>query len=293
MREARFAGKFYSKGEVALKEQIKNCFEGEMGPGATPIISESQKKNKLPLAIISPHAGYDFSGACAAWGYKAIGDAPLADVYVILAPNHHGLESGITQEPFMTPFGIVRVDQDFARRLLEKGTIKEDSAIHENEHSIEVQLPFLQFSHFERLEKIKILPVIVGQDLDLRSFATDIKEVMLDTDKKVVFIVSSDFTHYGRAYHYIPFSQNIQENIAKLDKGAIGLIEKLDAEGLHSYADEHLMTICGLLPIELLLRLIKPKKMLLEQYYTSAVINGDEKNSVSYASIVFERADDN
>ncbi len=289
MRQARFAGLFYPKGELSLKQKIKDSFEGPRGPGVTPPEKESLKKSRLPIAVISPHAGYDYSGECAAWSYKAIGEAPLADVYIIIGPNHNGLESGLTQEPFETPFGIVRVDQDFARRLLAKGNIKENNLIHEDEHSIEVQLPFLQFTHFGNLERIKILPIIIGSKstINLRALAVDLKEVMMETNKKAVFIISSDFTHYGRQYHYIPFSQNIQENIAKLDKGAIDFIKKMDYEGLDDYANKNLMTICGLLPIELLLMTIKPEKVLLEQYYTSAEITGDEKNSVSYASMVF------
>ena len=287
MRKAVYAGKFYERGEVSLQNQIRECFEGGRGPGAVPPELQKDKKAPLPKAILAPHAGYAFSGACAAWAYKALGEAPLADVYIILAPSHHSVETGLTQETFETPLGMVRVDQDLARRLLEKGTIKENNAIHEVEHSIEVQLPFLQFVHKDVIEKIKILPILVGHDADLANLAVDLKEVLVDTGKKAVFIVSSDFTHYGRDYHYLPFTSDIPENLAALDKGAIDLIKKRDPEGFLAYVDDKMATICGAYPIALLLKTASFKQAALEQYYTSSEITGEQKNSVSYAAIVF------
>lgn len=287
MRKAVFSGKFYEKGEVSLQKQIKTCFEEDRGPGAVPPELQKDKKAPLPKAIIVPHAGYEYSGACAAWAYKALGEAPLADVYIILAPSHHSLETAITQETFETPLGMVRVDQDLARRLLEKGTVKENNELHEPEHSIEVQLPFLQYIHKDVIEKVKILPLLIGHDADLATLAVDLKEVLVDANKKAVFIVSSDFTHYGRNYHYLPFTSDIAENLAALDKGAIDLIKAAKPDEFLKYVDEKMATICGAYPIALLLKTIKFEKAGLEQYYTSAEITKDQKNSVSYAAIVF------
>lgn len=289
MRNAVFAGTFYEKGEKTLKEQIKTCFESERGPGVVPSETQKGKKESLPLGIIAPHAAYDYSGACAAWAYKAIGNAPLADTYIIIAPAHKKARTGITQQTFVTPLGMVRVDQDMARRLLEKGTLKEDDPLHEEEHGIEVQLPFLQYSQMDVVEKIKILPIIVNYDADLQQIAIDIKETLVETNKRAVIIMSSDFTHYGRDYKFAPYLRDIQENIAVLDKGAIDKIKKLDHEGLLAYVEESMATICGSHAIALGLRLLsKTKKVTLEQYYTSAVITGDDKQSVSYASMVFK-----
>jgi AmmeMemoRadiSam system protein B len=287
MRKSVAAGSFYEKGESTLQQQLQECFEGERGPGALPPEQQKNRKANLPKAILVPHAGYKYSGACAAWCYKALGEAPIADVYIILAPSHHNTESGLTQEPFETPLGIVRVDQDLARRLLEKGTIKENLAIHEQEHSIEVQLPFLQFINKGLVEKIKILPILVGHDFDATTFAIDMKEVLLDTGKNAVFIVSTDLTHYGRNYHYLPFTADVQKNIAELDKGALDLIKKGDADAFLAYVEEHMMTMCGAYPVALLLKLIKANKIHLEQYYTSSEVSGDQKNSVSYAAMTF------
>ncbi len=143
--------------------------------------------------------------------------------------------------------------------------------------------------HQDVIEKVKILPIIVSYDADLQQIALDIKEVLVEMDKSVVIIMSSDFTHYGRDYKFAPYLRDIQENIAALDKGAIDKIKKLDYDGLLSYVDDSMATICGSHAIALGLRLLsKTNKVSLEQYYTSAVITGDDKQSVSYASLVFK-----
>ena len=87
---------------------------------------------------------------------------------------------------------------------------------------------------------------------------------------------------------YIPFEENPQEQVASLDKGAIEFIKNLDADGFLSYVEEKDATICGARAIALLLRSVKSEKVLLEQYYTSTVVTKDEKNSVSYAAIIFK-----
>jgi AmmeMemoRadiSam system protein B len=99
--------------------------------------------------------------------------------------------------------------------------------------------------------------------------------------------VSSDFTHYGSNYGYVPFSSDVKERIYKLDRDAIELIKNKDAAGFADYVYKTGATICGQLPIILLLKTILFKKALLEQYYTSGDITDDYANSVSYASIVF------
>ena len=287
MRKPAVAGMFYQKGEVSLQRQIKECFEGERGPGAVPPTVQKQKRSDTPKAVIAPHAGYPYSGQCAAWSYKAIGDAPKADVYIIIAPSHKAPRSGLTQQTFETPLGMVRTDQDLARRLTAKGTIKEDDDLHVEEHAVEVQLPFLQFVHSDVKEQLKILPILVSNDIDLQQLSIDLKEVLVDTGKNAVFVVSTDFTHYGRRFNYVPFSSNVQENIGRLDKGAFDLIRKGDADGFLSYVEKNLATICGADAVALLLKTLKFSKAHLEQYYTSAAVTGDERNSVSYASMVF------
>jgi MEMO1 family protein len=286
MRQAVFAGSFYPKTESALRKAIEACFTGQHGPGELP---SPPKKDEHPLhAVIVPHAGYQYSGMAAAWSYKAIAESALPDVFIILAPNHNSSDSGVTMETFHTPLGEVRVDQEFAKALAQKGTIPFNDAIHGPEHSIEVQLPLLQFALGSRVEKLKIVPILVSSDIDLAKAAIDIKETIIDLGRKVTFIVSSDFTHYGRNYHYMPFYKDIKENLVELDGKALELIKKGDAKGFEAFVDETQATICGVNPIMLLFKLVKAEKVLMEQYYVSGDITGDYKNSVSYASLVFK-----
>jgi hypothetical protein len=116
-----------------------------------------------------------------------------------------------------------------------------------------------------------------------------LKETILDSGKNVVIITSSDFTHYGHNYHYIPFSTDVKKNIYARDQKAIDFIEKLDADSFIGYMDETQGTVCGAFPIAVLLKTLKNAKVELLQYYTSADLEEDStyKNSVSYAAMVF------
>ncbi|MBU1974816.1 MAG: AmmeMemoRadiSam system protein B, partial [Nanoarchaeota archaeon] len=258
------------------------CFTGKRGPGVLP-----GKRKGMIKGIIAPHAGYSFSGPCAAWSYKALGESEMPDLYIILGPNHHSSASGISVESMELPFGTLRADQPFARELEKKGTLKVDEEIHKAEHSVEVQLPFIQFVDEKQIEKIKVLQILVGQDLDLAKAALDIKETMMDFGKKVVFIASSDFTHYGPNYHYMPFIEDVQKNIYEMDRQAIEFILNGDEAGFLKFVEEKEMTVCGFLPIALLLKVLRHPKATLDAYYTSGDVAENYRNSVSYASIVF------
>jgi len=289
-RKAMFAGQFYEANAQALEKQIAECFAGKNGPGDLPL----SKRTKHIQAIIAPHAGYTFSGQCAAWAYKEIAESEFANLYIILGPNHNSRASAVSMQGYETPSGLVRVDQEFAKALLEKNTdLKVDEEVHAAEHSIEVQLPFLQFATADNMHALKILPIIIG-DIDYNKLGLDIKETIIESGKKVIIIASSDFTHYGHNYHYIPFSTDVKKSIYEMDRKAIGFIENLDANGFMGFVDETQATICGAFPIAVLLKALGKSKVELIQYYTSADLEAETlpegkqyKNSVSYAAIVF------
>jgi len=284
-RKAVFAGQFYEYNEQALDKQIAGCFEDKNGPGALPL----NKRSGTIQAIIAPHAGYIYSGPCAAWAYKEIAEAEFADLYIIIGPSHSSKGNAISMQGYETPFGLARVDQEFAKALLEKNEeLKIDEDAHAEEHSIEVQLPFLQFATKDKMHELKILPMIIG-DIDYAKLGLDIKETILESGKKVIIIVSSDFTHYGHNYHYIPFSTDVKKSIYALDRKSIDFIEMLNADGFLGHIDETQDTICGAFPIAVLLKSLKHAKIELLQYYTSADLEEEPqyKNSVSYAAIAF------
>ncbi|MBU0472460.1 MAG: AmmeMemoRadiSam system protein B, partial [Nanoarchaeota archaeon] len=150
MRQARFAGVFYEKAESLLIRQIEDCFLHERGPGALP----SNKIKSSLKAVIVPHASYLYSGPCAAWGYKAIAESEMPDLFILIGPSHHYNESGFSMETYETPLGLVRVKQDFARKLAEKGNLKQNENLHDGEHCLEIQIPFLQYIYRKNPEKI-------------------------------------------------------------------------------------------------------------------------------------------
>jgi hypothetical protein len=291
-RKAVFAGQFYEHNEQALDKQITECFEDKNGPGALPLLKRSGKIQ----AIIAPHAGYQYSGPCAAWAYKEVAEAEFADIYVIIGPNHSGSGNAISMQGYETPFGIARVDQEFAKLLLEKNSeLKIDEEAHIQEHSIEVQIPFLQFSAKDKMDNVhglKIVPILLSE-IDYLKFGLDLKETILESEKKVVVIVSSDLTHYGHNYHYIPFSTDVKKNIYERDQKAIDFIEQLNFDGFMGFIDETHGTVCGAFPIAVLLKSLKHAKVELLQYYTSADLEEDlpeskqYKNAVGYAAMVF------
>ncbi len=288
VRKPIVAGQFYEADKNKLKKQIEGCFLSELGPGSLPI----DKRNKKIFGAIVPHAGIPYSGPCAAHVYKEIGEAELPDLYILLGTNHGGMGgSCISLEDWQTPFGTVKVHEMFAKHLISVSSIKENSTAHQYEHSIEVQLPFLQYVNKHYLRSLRIVPINVSHDYGYEELAVNLKQAITETKKKVCIIVSGDFTHYGVNYGFAPFTTNIKENLYGLDKGAIDYIKKLDAWSFLHYVKDKKATICGSAPIATLVelsRIMKKKNVELLKYYTSADIIGDYNNAVGYASIIIK-----
>lgn len=284
MRKSNCEGIYFSRGETLLKEEIEAAYHNPRGPGDLP----TSKQDADVLGIISPNSPYSHCAPCAAWAYKEIAETETPDLYIILSANHHTVESGLTTETFETPMGMVRVDQEFARALVGKGTIGYDDEIHNNDHGIEIQLPYLQFVKQKEIEKLKILPIIISSDIDLQKLAVDIKEVLLEQDKKAIVIASSDFLRHGPMFHYVRFLDDVIKQIYDFDAKVIDLIKSQNEDAFFSFVDKNLAPIDGTIPIMLLMKLIKKCNVQLEQYYVSAEILNEQKNSVSYGAVVFK-----
>ncbi len=278
-RKSVVAGSFYESDPEKLKQQIKECFLSKFGPGKLP---EEQTKGRIK-AVIVPHAGYYFSGGCAAHAYKKITESKSPDTFILIGPNHRSYGSGLSFVDWETPLGIVKTNKELVTELTEKTSLNVDKNCHEKEHSLEVQLPFLQFLGMKK----EIVAISLGQDINLIQLGNELFEAL--KNKNVVYIISSDFTHYGFNYGYVPFTDNVKENLNKLDKKAIDLILNFDIEGFKEYLDKTKITICGAVPILVLLTIMnnyKEKTSELLKYYTSTDVLGDYRNSVSYASIL-------
>lgn len=283
-RKPIVAGMFYPDDPEELNSQIESSFHSRFGPGSLP----SKGKDKDILGIISPHAGYQFSGPAAAWAYREIAESRPADIYIILGLSHSGLPSCTSLEDWETPLGIVKVDKDFQKDFMADSGLRQDEKEHSQEHSIEVQLPFLQFANKSHIDQLRIAPVIVSEDKSYNKIASSIAKTIRESKKKAAIIASSDFTHYGINYGFFPFKENVKENMHALDKKAIQHIKKLDSEGFLDYVQETGSTICGKMPIAAAIsacKLLGAKKAALLQYYSSGDITGDYSSAVGYGAI--------
>lgn len=289
VRKPIVAGQFYEEGFERLDKQIIECFKSKLGPGDLPV---ERSDRKITRGVVSPHAGYQFSGSAAAWAYKEIAESKLPSCFVIIGPNHIGLATSrmsTTLADWETPLGPIKADKSFARELMGKcNFVKDDFEAHSSEHSIEVQLPFLQFANKDKLRKIKIVPLIIS-DYDLGLCRT-LGDIIADISEDICVVASSDFTHYGLGYGYTPFLSDVKENMYKLDGDAIELIKKMDTKGFLDYVNNKGATICGAGAIAVCLEVMKNlgvKKGSLLNYYTSGDVVNDYTNSVGYAAIKF------
>jgi AmmeMemoRadiSam system protein B len=292
IREPAVAGQFYEGDEKRLREQIKKCFLHKLGPKKLP---GKQGKKRLIAAVV-PHAGYTYSGPCAANVYKEIAESGPIETFVILGPNHNGVGSSVAIYPegeWKTPLGNVGVDKDLAEAVLKTAKIASaDTTAHAHEHSIEVQLPFLQFI----AKDFKILPVCI-KGIRVLEEANDLVGAILNAayklNRKIMVIASSDLTHYGPSYMYIPFKGNakqVNKKVVEMDKKAIAAIEKLKEVEFLKHIVKNNATICGYAPITAAMiyaRSMKVKSGKLLRFYTSAEISKDYNNTVSYAGITF------
>ncbi|MCL6500939.1 MAG: AmmeMemoRadiSam system protein B [Candidatus Pacearchaeota archaeon] len=295
MRRAIVAGQFYSDTKEALEKEIESCFRHKLGAGMPRI---PLKDTKI-YGIIVPHAGYFYSGACASHAYKALGELNkklFPDTFILLGPNHSGQGKALfslSSEDFKTPLGVVENDTELDFALMQETSLfglQKDETAHQYEHSIEVQLPFLQFISKLAKKDFKIVPIVVST-LDYEMIvkvASKIANVCKEEGKKVCIVASSDFTHYGPNYGFLPFpASEARTKLKELDRKAINHI--LGLGGKEFYKEATKTTICGAGAITLAIEACKSmgaKKAELLKYYTSGDIAKDYRNAVGYASIV-------
>ncbi|MFH1849116.1 MAG: AmmeMemoRadiSam system protein B [archaeon] len=282
VRKPAVAGQFYDGSRAGLTAQIKKSFLSDLGPGYLP--GGARGGGKAVKGAIVPHAGYMFSGPAAAHVYARIAGSDIG-TFIILGTNHTGM--GMTSamlEDFETPLGIAKNDTGLAGALIKNCGIREDNQVHLYEHSIEVQLPFLQFT----FKDFQFVPIVIASPARIREIGTGILKTIRESKKKVCILASSDFTHYGASYGYAPFAGNLKENIERLDREAMSYIQDRKPDEFFRFVQETGATICGFLPIYVMLAAIPEYKATLLKYYTSADILGDYSQSVSYAAIVLE-----
>jgi AmmeMemoRadiSam system protein B len=274
------AGAFYEGNTEALKIQIENCFLQEFGPKKRPKVNKNGPREIVGL--ICPHAGYMFSGAVAANAYYELASDGKLGTVVILGPNHTGYGSAlaVVNEGFWrTPLGDVEVDGETANRIVQETHIVDvDELAHRFEHSIEVQLPFLQYLYGS---EFKFVPVCF-QMQDLAS-AVEVGEALVEVlaSKNAVVIASSDMTHYEP-----------QGNAAMKDMAALKAVEAMDEKRFYSIIETQNVSACGYGPIAALITAAKglgAKEAKLLCYKTSGDTTGDYSSVVGYAAVSFKK----
>lgn len=239
------------------------------------------------LAFVTPHAGPAYSGTVASAVYRAIRQQRPEHV-VVLAFPHQGSFGGVAipdVDVISTPLGEVPVDAGFAGKF---PRVAESQVC---DHSFEIQLPFLQ----KAAPQVRVSPLYVGHmDAAERSRAARI--LAAEWRPGVVFLASSDFTHYGRSFGYSPFppDNTIHRRLRELDFDCADAAGSLDSSLFLETLREHDATVCGRDPIALLLdtlRLIGGDAVYqsMLDYQTSGEITGDYRHSVSYASLAYNR----
>lgn len=280
IRKPCVADAFYAGTRTELTDQIIECFNHRFGPGKVPEVT-AHGPRKI-VGLVSPHAGYVYSGPVAANAYARLASDGLPDVFVILGPNHTGQGSGVsilTEGAWETPIGISKIDSVLAKQIQKSSSIMDiDETAHSHEHSIEIQLPFLQFLF---KDAVKFIPICMMMQ-DLRTCRDIAKSIIEQTKgKDIVMIASSDFTHYEP-----------HETASKKDRTAIDAILTLDSETLNELGESSRVTMCGYGPITTLMEAAKLQgnvQSKLLAYRTSGDISGDRSAVVGYASILFLR----
>ena len=266
IREPVVAGMFYPGAAPSLTMQLEGYMEWS---GA--------KENVLGL--VSPHAGYMYSGQVAG---AVISRVAMRDTFVIMGPNHTGLGepfSIMVEGVWKTPLGDVEIDSALAERILRDSKhLRHDAVAHLEEHSIEVQLPFLQYQK----KDIKIVPIVIarGNGNIYKEIGDSIALAIKELDSEAVVMASSDMNHYE--------PQHVAD---EKDNRAIEAILKLDEEGLLAQVAEYNISMCGYGPTVSLLSACKSLGATcaeLVMHQTSGDVTGDYRSVVGYAGILIK-----
>jgi len=270
VREPAVSGMFYPGNPGTLKRDIERYLgEAVFDPITGGIIG-----------IVSPHAGYMYSGPVAAYGYKAVTGQEY-DTVIIIAPSHKKYFEGaaaIDKGGYKTPLGIVEIDEETTGKIL-KNCTKVHSSIdaHTGEHSLEVQLPFLQVT----LKKFTLVPLIMGsQDISTcEALSESIYEAAKASGKKVLIVGSTDLSHYYSYAHAVELDSIVTKHLNDFDiKGLIADMGKDKCEA------------CGAGPMittMMLSRKLGAKQSKVLNYANSGDISGDKSTVVGYVSAVF------
>jgi AmmeMemoRadiSam system protein B len=275
-RTPAVAGLFYPAQPGALKAEVAR------------LLSPRQEPQPVK-AVISPHAGIGYSGAVAGAVYGRI-HCPA--VFIALGPNHMGVGEPVAlmaEGEWETPLGAVAIDREVATVLRSAcPLIREDPVAHAREHSLEVQLPFLQMLG----EAFHIVPLVLGlvPYEVCEELAHAVAQAVRRTSRSVVIIASTDMTHCGQHYRHLPPAGMTAQAFAhQEDRYAIERMQALDPKGLYRVVRQRHITMCGFVPTTVALlacQELGATSATLVRYMTSSDISGDPDTVVGYAGLL-------
>ena len=230
------------------------------------------------IGLVVPHAGYMYSGQVAAYAYKLVYGKKY-DVVILIGPSHRVAFRGVSVYPqggYETPLGVVPVDHEIAAEIIKATDVVVDyPPAHEQEHSLEIQLPFLQVA----LGEFNFVPLVMGEQSRevCHKLASAIHQV--SRDRRVLLVASTDLSHF---YEY--------EQARRIDAAVVDSIRKNDAEELLKKLDQKKAEACGggpMVTMMLAVKLLGAGESELLRYANSGDITGDKSSVVGYASAVF------
>ena len=282
VRPAYCAGNWYPGDPATLTKHVDDLLAKASPPS---IVGR-------PIAVIAPHAGYRFSAPVAAAGYRCLGGYTYKRVIVLAFSHRHsatyqGIDVPDKLTAYKTPLGEVPIDRKVCDRLLKNSLFASHPRIDRGEHSLELQLPFLQ----RVCKEFELVPLLIGQ-MSANDYARAAEAIVQCLDCDTLLVASSDFTHFGPNFAYRPFKDDVPEQITGLAAQAAAPILKCDFDGFLNHLTKTQDTICGRKPISLLLRILSMQggaQGVRAAFDTSGNITGDWTNSVTYQSFVFTR----
>lgn len=263
IRQPVAAGNFYPASKKVLEAQIES-------------MSDTKAVKQDALGVVSPHAGYIYSGAVAC---ELFSNIRITDSVIILGPNHTGAGEDFAiyrTGKWRTPIGNIDIDEKLSAVICKNtNLIKNDFSAHMYEHSIETQLPIMQYFKND----FKIVPIILsgGSFQQYQQIAEALADAIKELGRRVLIVASSDMTHHEP-----------QDNAKSKDKIAIDAVLKLDEKLLYKTVREYDISMCGYIPVLIMISAVKKigaKSAKLIKYSTSGDITGDYSSVVGYAGI--------
>lgn len=264
IRQPIVAGRFYPATKEALENEVKKYLKSDFPPAKV-------------LGLVSPHAGYIYSGATAGAVFAA---SIIPKKCIVLSPNHTGEGKPaaiMTEGSWIIPTGKVPIESDLAKKLLKNcPEISEDSLAHQHEHSLEVLLPFL----YKLRPDISFVPLTVSHlnFASCKKIGEAIAKTIKETGEDILIAASSDMNHYEN-----------QAATQKKDRAALEKVLALEPEELLTTCRENRISMCGVIPVAIMLiatKLLGAKSAKLVQHTTSGDVSGDYDAVVGYAGII-------